>query len=58
MESGAGGDGVTRSFADVMYQAQEPRFGFLGGDLEQHISHLADVYVANQINGKKNTKKN
>ena len=36
-----------------MYQAQEPRSGFLGGDLKQHMAHLADVYVANLINGRK-----
>ena len=38
-----------------MYQAQKPRSGFLGSDLEQHMAHLADVYVANRIKGR-NTK--
>ena len=40
----------------VMYQAQQPRSGFLGGDLKQHMAHLADVYVANGTNSRKNKK--
>ena len=37
----------------VIYQAQKPRSGFLGIDLEQHMAHLADVYVANRIKNRK-----
>ena len=37
----------------MIYQAPKPRSGFLGSDLEQHMAHLADVYVANRINGRK-----
>ena len=39
-----------------MYQGQEPRSGFLGDDLEQHMAHLANLYVANRTNGRKNKK--